>query len=596
MKVLRRNGEVAEVGFEEQEGKKAFWHTSAHVLAQAVKRLWPETKCAIGPAIENGFYYDFEFAFAFSEEHLKEIEGEMRKIAKESLSLKVCAKSKEEALQFMEEAGEKYKIELIQELDANEKISFYSQGEYEEFCAGPHITNVCQIKAIKLLSVAGAYWRGNEKNQMLTRIYGISFPKASQLEEYLHMVEEAKARDHRKLGKELGLFTIFEEGPGLPVFLPKGLVLKNQLIDYWRKLHRRDGYVEVSTPIMLERSLWETSGHWDFYRDSMYSLQVEGDDYAIKPMSCPGGMLIYKMEPKSYKELPIRMGELGHVHRNEKSGTLHGLMRVRSFTQDDAHIFMREDQVTDEIQGVMRLIDEVYQKFGFTYEIELSTRPEHSIGSDEDWELATQALEKAVQGMGKSYVVNEGDGAFYGPKLDFHLKDSIGRTWQCGTIQLDFQLPQRFDIDYIGADGEKHRPIMLHRVVFGSIERFIGILIEHYAGKFPAWIAPVQVKILPVSEKYNDYAKKVATDLREREIRVETDLRSEKLGYKIREARMDKIPYIIIVGENEQSKESVSVRMRDAEEGQQDLGEMRVEQFVEIVKKHFKKEELYGII
>ena len=584
MKILRRNGEVAEVSFKEQEGKKAFWHTSAHVLAQAVKRLWPETKCAIGPAIENGFYYDFEFAFAFSEEHLKEIEDEMRKIVKESLSLQVCEKSKEEALHFMEEAGEKYKVELIQALDANEKISFYSQGEYEEFCAGPHITNVCRIKAIKLLSVAGAYWRGNEKNQMLTRIYGISFPKASQLEEYLHMVEEAKARDHRKLGKELGLFTIFEEGPGLPVFLPKGLVLKNQLIDYWRKLHRRDGYVEVSTPIMLERSLWETSGHWDFYRDSMYSLQVEGDDYAIKPMSCPGGMLIYKMEPKSYKELPIRMGELGHVHRNEKSGTLHGLMRVRSFTQDDAHIFMREDQVTDEIQGVMRLIDEVYQKFGFTYEIELSTRPEHSIGSDEDWELATEALEKAVQGMDKSYVVNEGDGAFYGPKLDFHLKDSIGRTWQCGTIQLDFQLPLRFDIDYIGADGEKHRPIMLHRVVFGSIERFIGILIEHYAGKFPAWIAPVQVKVLPVSEKYNDYAEDVAKYLNENDIRVEVDGRNEKLGYKIREARMDKIPYLVIVGENEQKNQSVSVRVRDAEPVKQELGEKKLDELIELVK------------
>lgn len=538
MKVLRRNGEVAEVSFEEQEGKKAFWHTSAHVLAQAVKRLWPETKCAIGPAIENGFYYDFEFAFPFSEEHLKVIEDEMRKIVKESLSLQVSKKSKEAAIAFMEEAGEVYKLELIRELEEDAEISFYSQGEYEEFCVGPHIANVCQIKAIKLLSVAGAYWRGNEKNQMLTRIYGISFPKASQLEEYLHMVEEAKARDHRKLGKELGLFTIFDEGPGLPVFLPKGLVLKNQLIDYWRKLHRRDGYVEVSTPIMLERSLWETSGHWDFYRDAMYSLKVEGDDYAIKPMSCPGGMLIYKMEPKSYKELPIRMGELGHVHRNEKSGTLHGLMRVRSFTQDDAHIFMRDDQVTDEIQGVMRLIDEVYQKFGFSYEIELSTRPEHS----------------------------------------------IGRTWQCGTIQLDFQLPQRFDIDYIGPDGERHRPIMLHRVVFGSIERFIGILIEHYAGKFPAWIAPVQVKILPVSEKYNDYAKNVAERLNAEDIRVEMDLRGEKLGYKIREARLDKVPYIIIVGENEQNNVSVSVRVRDAEADKQELGEMGINEFIEVVK------------
>lgn len=584
MKVLRNNGEIAEVNFEQQEGKKAFWHTSAHVLAQAVKRLYPETKCAIGPAIENGFYYDFDFSFAFSEEHLKAIEEEMRKIVKKSLSLQVIEKPKEEALHFMEGAGEKYKVELIEELETSEKITFYKQGEYEEFCAGPHLSNVCQIRAIKLLSVAGAYWRGNEKNPMLTRIYGISFPKASQLEEYVHMLEEAKARDHRKLGKELGIFTIFDEGPGLPVFLPKGMVLKNLLIDYWRKIHRRDGYVEISTPIMLERRLWETSGHWDFYRDSMYSLKVEDDDYAIKPMSCPGGMLVYKLEPRSYKELPMRMGELGLVHRHEKSGTLHGLMRVRSFTQDDAHIIMREDQVMDEIQGVMRLIDEVYQKFGFPYEIELSTRPEHSIGSDEDWELATEALEKAVQGMGKSYVINEGDGAFYGPKLDFHLKDSIGRTWQCGTIQLDFQLPQRFDIDYIGADGEKHRPIMLHRVVFGSIERFIGILIEHYAGKFPVWIAPVQVKILPVSDKYNDYAKRVADFLNENNIRVELDCRSEKLGYKIRQARMDKVPYMVIVGDNEQKNASVSVRQRDAEIDKQELGEMKPEQLIEMVQ------------
>lgn len=585
MKVLRKNGEIVEVNFEEQEGKKAFWHTSAHVLAQAVKRLYPETKCAIGSTIENGFYYDFQFEFSFSEDHLKTIEAEMRKIVKESLSLQVYEKSKEEALSFMENADEKYKIELIQELNDTEQISFYKQGEYEEFCAGSHISNVCQIKAIKLLSVAGAYWRGDEKNQMLTRIYGISFPKAAQLDEYLHMVEEAKIRDHRKLGKELGIFTIFNEGPGLPVFLPKGMILKNLLIDYWRKIHRREGYVEISTPIMLERSLWERSGHWDYYRDTMYALKVEDDDYVIKPMSCPGGMLVYKLEPRSYKELPMRMGELGLVHRNEKSGTLHGLMRVRSFTQDDAHIFMREDQVLDEIQGVMRLIDEVYRKFGFSYEIELSTRPEHSIGSDEDWQLATEALEKAVQGMGKSYVINEGDGAFYGPKLDFHLKDSIGRTWQCGTIQLDFQLPQRFDIDYIGADGEKHRPIMLHRVIFGSIERFIGILLEHYAGKFPAWIAPVQVKVLSVSDKYNDYAKKVEEFLEENDIRTEVDVRNEKLGYKIREALMDKVPYMIIVGENEKNNMSVSIRQRDAQLDKQDMGEIRLEQVVDLIKR-----------
>lgn len=584
MKVLRKNGEIANLSFEEQEGKKAFWHTSAHVLAQAVKRLYPDTKCAIGPAIENGFYYDFEFSFSFSDANLKEIEDEMKRIVKESLSVQVYEKSKDEAIAYMESAKEDYKLELIREIAEDEKISFYKQGEYEEFCAGPHIANVCQIKAIKLLSVAGAYWRGDEKNPMLTRIYGISFPKGSELEQYLYMLEEAKARDHRKLGKELGIFTIFEQGPGLPVFLPKGMVLKNLLIDYWRKIHKREGYVEISTPIMLERSLWETSGHWDFYRESMYSLKVEEEDYAIKPMSCPGGMLVYKLQPRSYKELPMRMGELGLVHRNEKSGTLHGLMRVRSFTQDDAHIIMREDQVMDEIQGVMRLIDEVYQKFGFSYQIELSTRPENSIGSDEDWDLATKALEEAVKGMGKSYVVNEGDGAFYGPKLDFHLKDSIGRTWQCGTIQLDFQLPQRFDIDYIGADGEKHRPIMLHRVVFGSIERFIGILIEHYAGKFPAWMAPVQVKILPVSDKYNEYAQEVAELLENKNIRVELDDRSEKLGYKIREARMDKVPYMVIVGENEEKNKSISVRQRDGEADKQDLGEMRPEELLRLIK------------
>lgn len=584
MKVLRKNGEMVEEKFEEQEGKKAFWHTSAHVLAQAVKRLYPDTKCAIGPAIENGFYYDFEFSFPFSEENLKEVEEEMKRIVKESLSLQVYEKSKAEAMAYMENAHEDYKLELIRELDDSEKISFYKQGDYEEFCAGPHISNSCQIKAIKLLSVAGAYWRGNEKNQMLTRIYGISFPKASELEQYLHMLEEAKARDHRKLGKELGLFVMMDEGPGFPFFLPKGMILKNLLIHYWREIHERNGYREISTPIMLSRELWEQSGHWDHYRENMYTSVIDDADYAIKPMNCPGGMLVYKSEVHSYRDLPLRMGELGLVHRHEKSGQLHGLMRVRCFTQDDAHIFMREDQVLDEIQGVMRLIDEVYQKFGFSYEIELSTRPEDSIGSDEDWELATDALEKAVQGMNKPYVINEGDGAFYGPKLDFHLKDSIGRTWQCGTIQLDFQLPQRFQIEYVGADGEKHRPIMLHRVVFGSIERFIGILIEHYAGKFPVWLSPVQVKLLPVSEKYSDYAREIALDLRQERIRVEVDDRDEKLGYKIREARMDKVPYMIIIGEKEKSNKTISVRQRDAEPNKQEMWEMQLDRFVRIVK------------
>ena len=584
MKVLRKDGSVVEASFEQAEGKKAFWHTSAHLLAQAVKRLYPDAKCAIGPAIENGFYYDFDFSFPFSEENLAEVEEEMRKIVKESLSLQVYEKSKQEAIDYMVAAGEDYKVEMIRELDESEVISFYKQGDYEEFCAGPHISNVCQIKAIKLLSVAGAYWRGDEKNKMLTRIYGISFPKAAELEQYLYMLSEAKARDHRKLGKELKLFMLADEGPGYPFFLPNGLILKNQLIEYWRKIHVKNGYKEISTPIMLVRELWEKSGHWEHYMDKMYTSSKEDVDYAIKPMNCPGGMLVYKSESHSYRDLPLRMGELGIVHRCEKSGELHGLMRVRCCTQDDAHIFMREDQVMDEIQGVMRLINEVYAKFGFSYEIELSTRPESSIGSDEEWELATNALIEAVVGMGKSYVVNEGDGAFYGPKLDFHIKDAIGRTWQCGTIQLDFQLPQRFEIEYIGSDGEKHRPIMLHRVVFGSIERFMGILIEHYAGKFPLWLSPVQVKVLPVSDKYMDYAKNVEKSLRENGFRVEVDDRDEKLGYKIREARMSKIPYMVIVGEKEQSEGSVSVRKRDAEADKQELGEMSIEELMNILK------------
>lgn len=583
MKVLRKNGEIVETVFEDQEGKKAFWHTSAHVLAQAVKRLYPDTKCAIGSAIENGFYYDFEFSFPFSEENLKEVEKEMRRIVKESLSLQVFEKTKTEAIEYMKKIHEDYKLELIRELEDNEKISYYKQGDYEEFCAGPHISNVCQIKAIKLLSVAGAYWRGKESNPMLTRIYGISFPKASELEEYLHMIQEARERDHRKLGKELKLFLLLDAGPGFPFFLPKGLILKNLLIDYWREIHERNGYKEISTPIMLTKELWEQSGHWDHYRENMYTTEIDHADFAIKPMNCPGGMLVYKSEVHSYRDLPLRMGELGLVHRHEKSGQLHGLMRVRCFTQDDAHIFMREDQIADEIQGVMRLIDEVYQKFGFSYEIELSTRPENSIGSDEEWELATNALEKAVQGMNRPYVINEGDGAFYGPKLDFHLKDSIGRTWQCGTIQLDFQLPQRFHIEYIGEDGEKYRPIMLHRVVFGSIERFIGILTEHYAGKFPAWLSPVQVKILPISDKYIDYAKEVEIFLKEKKIRTELDDRDEKLGYKIREARIDKVPYMLIIGDKEQRNRTVSVRKRDVEPDKQDMGEIQLDKVVDMI-------------
>lgn len=577
MKVICKNNEFREGSFEEAWIREAFWHTTAHVLAQAVKRLYPDTKCAIGPAIAQGFYYDFEFSFAFKDEYLSLLEEEMKKIVKEALTVRAYEEGREEAIAYMHERDEHYKLEMIKDIPEDEYISFYQQGEYVEFCAGPHISNTCHIKAFKLLSVAGAYWRGDEKNKMLTRIYGISFPKLSQLEKYLKMLEEAKMRDHRKLGKELGLFTIFEQGPGLPVFLPKGMILKNLLIDYWRKIHHREGYMEISTPIMLNRSLWETSGHWDHYREIMYALEVDGVDYAIKPMSCPGGMLVYKSQPRSYKELPMKLGELGLVHRNEKSGTLHGLMRVRAFTQDDAHIFMRSDQVITEIQNVARIIDEVYARFGFEYTVEVSTKPDNSIGTDDEWEMATDALKKAMDAIGMPYTINEGDGAFYGPKLDFHLKDSIGRTWQCGTIQLDFQLPQRFDIEYIGADGETHRPIMIHRVLFGSIERFIGILIEHYAGKFPLWLAPVQVKILPIAERFSDYVEKVAWELEKSGMRYEIDYRAEKIGYKIREAQLDKVPYMIIIGQKEVDSGEVSVRSRDSG----DMGNMLISQLIE---------------
>ena len=574
MKVLEKNGQVIEGNFDNKEVKEAFWHTSAHVLAQAVKRLYPDTKCAIGPAIDNGFYYDFDFSFPFTEENLAAIEKEMKKIVKQSLPLEVFEVKKEEALSYMKERQEDYKVEMIEELPEDETITFYKQGDYEEFCAGPHVSNTCVIKAIKLLSTAGAYWRGDEKNKMLTRIYGISFPKAAELKDYLNMLEEAKKRDHRKLGKELGLFTIMEEGPGFPFFLPKGMILKNTLIDYWRKMHTREGYEEISTPILLNRQLWETSGHWDHYKENMYTTVIDDMDFAVKPMNCPGGMLVYKMEPRSYKELPLRLGELGLVHRHEKSGQLHGLMRVRCFTQDDAHIFMTPEQVRDEIKGVVKLINEVYSLFGFKYHVELSTRPEDSMGSDEDWDMATEALRGALDDLGLPYVVNEGDGAFYGPKIDFHLEDSIGRTWQCGTIQLDFQLPLRFNLEYTGADGEKHRPIMIHRVIFGSIERFIGILIEHFAGAFPTWLAPVQVKVLPISDKYMDYAQKVLDELNNSGVRAEIDTRAEKIGYKIREAQMKKIPYMLVVGAKEEEDGLVSVRSRfEGDEGQKTLAD-----------------------
>lgn len=579
MKIKMKDGSIQEAGFEDALGKSAFRHTTAHILAQAVKRLYPNTKCAIGPSIADGFYYDFDFDFHFSEENFAEIEAEMRKIVKENLQLRHFTTDRKSAVLAMEERNEPYKLELLHEFPENEEISFYQQGEYLELCAGPHVAYTSAVKAFKLLSVAGAYWRGDEKNKMLTRIYGTSFPSQDMLETYLNQLEEAKKRDHRKLGKEAGLFTLFEEGPGFPFFLPKGLIVKNLLIDYWRKLHAREGYVEISTPVMLNRQLWETSGHWEHYRDKMYTTEIDGADFAIKPMNCPGGMLVYKMEPHSYRELPLRIGELGLIHRNEKSGTLHGLMRVRCCTQDDAHIFMTPGQIQGEIKNVVRLIDEVYSEFGFKYHVELSTRPEDSVGSDEEWEMATNGLKNALDDLELPYIVNKGDGAFYGPKIDFHLEDSIGRTWQCGTIQLDFQLPQRFEAEYVGEDGNKHRPIMIHRVVFGSLERFMGILIEHFAGKFPLWLSPVQVKVLPISEKYIRYAKDIETMLKEAGVRCETDERAEKIGYKIRAAQLEKVPYMLVAGEKEVEAHSISVR--DRENG--DLGRMPISRFLEIL-------------
>ena len=580
MKISMKDGTIQDFTFNDEAGAEAFHHTTSHILAQAVKRLYPDTKCAIGPAIKDGFYYDFEFSFPFTTEHLAAVEKEMRNIVKQAIPLERSTMGREEAIAYMKERNEDYKVELIEDLPEDAELSFYSQGDFTDLCAGPHVANTSVIKAFKLQSVAGAYWRGDEHRQMLTRIYGTSFPKAADLEAYIKRMEEAKLRDHRKLGKELGLFAIMDEGPGFPFFLPKGMVLKNLLLDYWRKLHEREGYVEISTPIILSRQLWENSGHWDHYKDNMYTTVIDDADYAVKPMNCPGGMLVYKIEPRSYKDLPMRVGEIGLVHRHEKSGQLHGLMRVRCFNQDDAHIFMTKDQIRDEIKGVVRLIDEVYDKFGFKYHVELSTRPEDSMGSDEDWELATEALRGALNELGLDYMVNEGDGAFYGPKIDFHLEDSIGRTWQCGTIQLDFQMPQRFDLEYTGADGEKHRPIMIHRVAFGSIERFIGILIEHFAGKFPTWLAPVQVRVMAVSEKFSDYAQKIQDELKAAGIRSEADLRNEKLGYKIREARMQRIPYMVIVGEKEAAEGTISVRKRD--EG--DLGAMKAEELIGKIK------------
>lgn len=549
--------------FDNEDGKKTFNHTASHIMAQAVKRLYPNAKLTIGPAIENGFYYDFDVDEPFTPENLESIEKEMKKIVKEAPEIERFELAPDEAIKLMEEKGEPYKVELIQEhAEKGEPISFYKQGEFTELCAGPHLMDMKVVKAFKLTNCTGAYWRGDAKNKMLCRVYGVAFPKASMLDEYLQMLEEAKKRDHRKIGKELELFTIMEEGPGFPFFLPKGMILKNALVDYWREIHRKAGYDEIQTPMMLNRALWERSGHWDHYKENMYTTVIDDTDFAVKPMNCPGGILVYKTKMHSYKDLPLRMGELGLVHRHELSGALHGLMRVRCFTQDDAHIFMTREQIKDEIKGVVSLIDQVYSTFGFEYHIELSTQPEDSMGSKEDWDIATDALRNAITELGYDYEVNEGDGAFYGPKLDFHLTDCLGRTWQCGTIQLDFQLPERFELEYVGADGEKHRPIMIHRVVFGSIERFIGILTEHFAGAYPTWLAPVQVKLLPIADRHLGYLEKVKEVLESKGIRCEIDDRSEKIGFKIRSAQLEKIPYMLLAGDKDIENGTISVRSR----------------------------------
>ena len=579
--VADKGGKIEFLTFEDEDGRKVYRHTASHVLAQAVKRLYPNTKLAIGPAIDNGFYYDFDTEIPFTTDVLEKLEAEMKKIIKEDLPLVRSVKPREEAVKYMEQKGEPYKVELINDLPEDSVVSFYTQGDFTDLCAGPHLASTGKLKAIKLTSCTGAYWRGNEKNKMLSRVYGTAFPKQSELDEHLARIEEAKKRDHRRLGKELGIFALLEEGPGFPFFLPKGMIVKNTLIDYWRKIHTREGYQEISTPIMLRRELWETSGHWDHYKNNMYTTTIDDNEFAVKPMNCPGGMLVYKLEPRSYKDLPMRLGELGIVHRHEKSGEMHGLMRVRCFTQDDAHIFMTPDQITSEIKGVVRLINEVYNVFGFKYHVELSTMPEDHLGSLEDWEAATNGLRAALDEMNMPYVVNEGDGAFYGPKIDFHLEDSLGRTWQCGTIQLDFQLPMRFEAEYTGSDGEKHRPIMIHRVCFGSIERFIGILIEHFAGAFPTWLAPVQVKLLPISDRQHDYAAEVAKKLTAAGIRVETDTRNEKIGYKIREAQLEKVPYMLVLGDKECESGTIAVRSRK----NGDMGTEALDKFIADVRK-----------
>ena len=568
--------------FENEEYRKTYWHTCAHVLAQAMKRLHPEVKLAIGPAIDNGFYYDFDTPEPFSEKELEELEAEMRKICKEKLKLERFELPREEAIRFMEEKGEPYKVELINDLPEDAVISFYKQGEFVDLCAGPHVDSTGRIKgnAIKLTACNAAYWRGDSNRQTLQRVYGVAFPKKEELDAYLERLEEAKRRDHRKLGKELGLFMMAEEGPGFPFFLPKGMVLKNTLLDYWRQCHKRYGYVEIATPIILNQELWHRSGHWDHYKDNMYTTVIDGEDYAVKPMNCPGGMLVYKNEPHSYRDLPLRMAELGLVHRHEMSGALHGLFRVRCFTQDDAHIFMTPAQMKDEIKNVVKLFDEMYSTFGLTYQIELSTMPEDHMGDEKDWQFAEATLQAAIEEMGKDFVINAGDGAFYGPKLDFHLADSLGRTWQCGTIQLDFQMPERFELEYVGEDGEKHRPVMIHRALLGSIERFIGVITEHFAGAFPAWLSPVQVKILPVTDRASGYADEVQRKLDALGFRAEVDHRSEKIGKKIREATLEKVPYMLVVGDRDMENGTVSPRHRTGE----DLGAMSFDNFAALLK------------
>lgn len=575
---------------DDEEAKRTFRHTASHILAQAVKRLYPEAKLAIGPSIANGFYYDFDVEKPFLPEDLEKIEAEMKKIVKEKLPLERFEMTPDEAIKYYEDKGEIYKVELVKEhADKGENISFYKQGEFTELCAGPHIPDTGRIKAFKLTSATGAYWRGSEKNKMLQRIYATAFTKQADLDAYLEAIEEAKKRDHRKLGRELGLFALRDEAPGMPFFLPKGMVLRNTLINYWRDVHKKWGYYEISTPQIMRRSLWETSGHWDHYHDDMYTTVIDGEDFAIKPMNCPGSILIYELEPHSYKEMPLRYGELGKVHRNELSGALHGLFRVRCFTQDDAHILLAPEQIRDEVVRIAQLFDEVYTLFGLPYEIELSTMPEDHIGSEEDWEIATKALADAITSVGKTYIINEGDGAFYGPKLDFHIKDSLGRTWQCGTIQLDYQLPDRFNLEYTGSDGEKHTPVMIHRVVFGSIERFIGVITEHFAGAFPIWLAPVQVKLLPIADRHHDYAFEVAKKLEAKGIRCEVDTRSEKTGYKIREAQLQKIPYMLLMGDKDIEGNCVSVRKR----GEGDIGAMSVDEFVEMAAKQIESKEIF---